>query len=106
ECVINDFKLSDAMLDSILVAKNIYDALPPLPKGIKPIYHRILSLMYRYSAQGVCVSDLSTELGMQLPNMTKIINEMVGVGFVQKVRSTKDKRVIFIQMTQSGTQYF
>lgn len=103
-----DTKLMDAIMDSLLAAKKAYEALPPLPSGIKPIYHRVLNLLYQYEDQGkkIHVSELSSALGMQLPNMTKLINEMTDAGLVQKVRSNEDKRTVFIQSTEKGTHYF
>lgn len=99
-------ELMDALMDSLVVAKNAYEALPPLPAGIKPVYHRVLSILHRYNEQEIRVSDLSVILEMQLPNMTKLINEMIDAGLVQKVRSNQDKRVVFIRMSEDGTQYF
>lgn len=94
----------DAIMDSLLVAKKAYEALPPLPEGIKPIYHRVLNLLFQNKEMRV--SELSDALDMQLPNMTKLINEMAEKGFVQKVRSNEDKRAVYIQITEEGTRYF
>lgn len=102
----NNTELLDAVMDSLVVAKNAYEALPPLPAGIKPVYHRVLNFLYRYKDQEIRVSDLSEALEMQLPNMTKLMNEMIDAGLVQKVRSNQDKRVVFIQMSEDGTRYF
>ncbi|HWJ77745.1 MAG TPA: MarR family transcriptional regulator [Niallia sp.] len=103
-----DTKLMDAVMDSLLVAKKAYEALPPLPSGIKPVYHRVLNLLYQSKEQEkeIRVSELSVALDMQLPNMTKLINEMSEVGLIQKVRSNQDKRAVFIQISEEGTDYF
>jgi len=103
-----DTKLMDAVMDSLLVAKKAYEALPPLPPGIKPVYHRVLNLLYQSKEQEkeIRVSELSVALDMQLPNMTKLINEMSEVGLIQKVRSNQDKRAVFIQISEEGTDYF
>ncbi|HWK23093.1 MAG TPA: MarR family transcriptional regulator [Ureibacillus sp.] len=101
-------KLMDAVMDSLFLAKKAYEALPPLPPGIKPIYHRVLNMLYQYKEEGkeIRVSELSVALDMQLPNMTKLINEMNDAGLVQKVRSKQDKRAVFIQISEDGIQYF
>lgn len=103
-----DTKLMDAVMDSLFVAKKAYEELPPLPPGIKPVYHRVLNLLYQYKEQEreIRVSELSVALEMQLPNITKLINEMTNVGLVQKVRSNQDKRAVIIQISEDGTQYF
>lgn len=103
-----DAKLMDAVMDSLFVAKKAYEALPPLPPWIKPIYHRVLNLLYQYKEQEkeIRVSELSIALEMQLPNMTKLINEMTNAGLVQKVRSSQDKRAVFIQISEKGIDYF
>lgn len=102
----NDTELMDAVMDSLIVAKNAYEALPPLPSGIKPVYHRVLYLLYRNKEQEIRVSDLSVALDMKIPNMTKLTNEMIDAGLVQKVRSNQDRRVVFIRMSEDGSQYF
>ncbi|MEL3961280.1 MarR family transcriptional regulator [Lysinibacillus endophyticus] len=100
--------LIEAVMNSLFVAKKTFEALPPLPPGIKPIYHRVLNLLYLNKEQEkeFRVSELSVAMDMQLPNMTKIINEMTDAGLVQKVRSNQDKRAVFIQITEEGIDYF
>ena len=103
-----DTKLMDAVMDSLFVAKKAYECFPALPPGIKPIYHRVLNLLYQYKEceKEIRVSELSVALEMQLPNMTKIINEMADKGLVRKVRSNHDKRAVFIQISEDGIDYF
>ena len=44
---------------------------------------------------------------MNIPGLKEvIINEMTDSGLVQKVRSNQDKRAVFIQITEEGTDYF
>lgn len=103
-----DTKLMDAIMDSLYTAKKAYDSLPPLPPGIKPVYHRVLNYLYqnKEKEKEIRVSELSAALEMQLPNMTKLLNEMADAGLVQKVRSNQDKRAIFIQISEKGIDYF
>ena len=102
----DSFKLMNAMLDSLRVAKNTYDALPPLKEGIKPIYHRVLNALYRSGNGYLRVSDLSDVLDIQLPNMTNIVNEMMNKNLLIKVRSPQDKRAVHIHMSEEGEAYF
>jgi DNA-binding MarR family transcriptional regulator len=104
----NDVRLFDRVMDSLVAAKNSYDALPPLKAGMKPIYHRVLYMIHRLQEEhgAARVSDLSSGLDILLPNMTKLLKEMEGQQLVEKYRPPSDKRVVQIKMTSQGEQYF
>lgn len=99
--------LIDEVLDSLVIAKKAHSLMPVLPDGIKPDYIRFLHVIFklRDSSGSIHVSDISKEMGSQLPNTTKILNEMVLCGLVKKEALPSDKRVVLVKTTELGEHY-
>lgn len=99
--------LIDDIFDALEIAKKAHSLLPPLPQDIKPIHIRVLDAIYRIrdNAGNARVTDISMALGFLLPNSTKVINEMVKLGIVEKSALTTDKRVVLVHTTELGEQY-
>lgn len=51
------------------------------------------------------MSSLSSEMKMPKQNMTKIINKLIELNFVQRIKSEKDKRMINIKLTTKGENF-
>ena len=54
------------------------------------------------SKNSVRVSDISDELGLPRPNVTKTIKDMEKLGFIEKKTTKEDGRVVFISITAAG----
>lgn len=52
--------------------------------------------------RGLTISDIAQKLEITLPSVTVAINKMVKKGYVQKLRSQKDGRVIHVVLTRQG----
>ncbi len=52
--------------------------------------------------KNVKVSDISDMLGLPRPSVTKTIKDMENLGFVKKMTTKEDGRVVYIQITDSG----
>jgi DNA-binding MarR family transcriptional regulator len=102
-----DIKLVTDILDAFESAKEALALMPQLPLDIKPVYIRILNVIYRIrDATGSSrVSDISRVAGFLLPNTTRLINEMVDLNIVAKTTSASDKRVVLVRATELGEQY-
>lgn len=103
----HDIKLAANILDAFECAKESLALLPQLPPKMKPVYFRILNVIYkiRDDTGSSRVSDISKASGILLPNTTKIINELVELNVVEKFTSASDKRVVLVRATEVGEQY-
>lgn len=52
------------------------------------------------------MGDLSSQLGMPLSSSTRIMDSLVNAGFVERVNDPHDRRIVRIQMTDTGQGLF
>ena len=100
-----DTGIIDRVLDSLVVAKNAYALLPPLPKGVRPVHIRILWAISRHGGGPARISDINKTLGSALPNTTRFVNEMVQSDILTKEGLVSDRRVVLVRPTQLGQEY-
>ena len=89
-------------------AKQMVDLMPELPEGMKPSHIHIIDIIYRLQQANdiVRISDIGTELHITNPSITRVVNELVDFGAVEKVQSQTDKRVYTVSLTALGKEYY
>lgn len=92
------------VMDACYLAKRVRDLLPKLPNGVTSSHIHYLDTIRKLELKtdSVRVSDISDELGLPRPSVTKIIKDMEKLGFVEKKTTQTDGRVVFIRITASG----
>lgn len=96
------------MLDSFYEAGRILDYLPPLPEGVNISYIHILDSVYTLSLKKefVRVSDVSKDRNLPLSGITRIVKEMEKKGYLQKIISENDARVVNLSLTEKGKELY
>lgn len=99
-----DAKSLRQLVDSCFLAKRIVETLPELPHGMKPRHIHVLDAIGTIQdTQGACrVSDVSTALGITMPSITKLIQELAALKLVEKYTDEYDKRVTLLRLTLQG----
>lgn len=94
------------LLDTCYVARHIVETLPELPKGMKPRQIHVLDAIHQVLAQqGICrVSDVSSQMNITMPSITKLIQELEAFGMVEKYADPVDKRVSLLRLTGDGRE--
>ena len=92
------------VMDACYLAKRVRDMLPKLPNGVTSSHIHYLDTIRALacSKNSVRVSDISDELGLPRPNVTKTIKDMEKLGFIEKKTTKEDGRVVFISITAAG----
>ena len=92
------------VMDACYMAKRVRDMLPSLPGGVTSSHiHYLDTIRQLESMKGkVKVSDISDVLGLPRPSVNKTIKDMENLGFVKKMTTKEDGRIVFIQLSDSG----
>lgn len=62
----------------------------------------LLEAVGKNREEGRTISDIAQELGVTLPSVTVAINKLLKKGYVQKLRSCGDGRMVFVTLTRLG----
>ena len=94
------------MLDACYRAKRIRDMLPELPKGVTSSYIQYLDVIQTLEKEGkqVKVSDISERMNLPRPGVTRTVKEMENKGYLKKISSSLDRRIIYISLTDAGKE--
>lgn len=94
------------VIDACYKAKRIRDMLPSLPNGVTQSHIHYLDTILKLESEvdEIKVSDLSNELKLPRPSVTKTIKDMERLGFLVKENTECDGRVVFIKITALGKE--
>lgn len=92
------------VMDACYLAKRVRDLLPTLPNGVTSSHVHYLDTIRKLELKtdSVRVSDISDELGLPKPGVTKTIKDMEKLGLVEKQADKTDGRVVFLKITVAG----
>lgn len=106
-------------LDACHEVSHIIAAFPELPKGLSPRHIKALQAIHELQTEQdlpaganppaksrVKISDVSNFLGGTRPSVTKLIRELESHGALTKTPDTRDKRIIWLQLTPLGEEYY
>lgn len=94
------------MFDACYRAKRIRDMLPELPKGVTSSYIQYLDVIQTLEKEGkqVKVSDISERMNLPRPGVTRTVKEMENKGYLKKISSSLDRRIVYISLTDAGKE--
>lgn len=103
-----NIELIKKFLDACHQAKKITELMPELPIGIKPRHIHVIDVISRLSTykEYVKVTDVSRELKVTKPSVTKLISELEANKVLVKRSSCSDKRIITLELTALGKKYY
>ena len=95
-----------AMFDACYLAGRTRAMLPALSEGVTSSYIHYLDVIDSLERQGlrVRVSDIGEKLDIPRPGVTRTVKEMENRGYLRKMASEEDGRVVYITATEAGKQ--
>ena len=72
--------------------------------GVKITFQQYLALNILIKKGRCMVSDLSKSLGVALSTMTELVNRLAKKQFVKKIKDYKDRRIVWINLTEKGVK--
>lgn len=100
-----------ALVDAI--SKNLYDALPRLPRRLvrldaitreyeMPFSH--IQILCMLSEGVMTIGEISMSLGIAKPNITPLLDAMHERGLLERCRSDKDRRIVKVRLLPEGQE--
>ncbi len=95
------------------ISKNLYEALPLLPKRLvrvdaitrefsMPFSH--IQILCMLSEGGMTIGEISTNLGIAKPNITPLLDALHARGVLERCRSEKDRRIVNVRLLPEGQE--
>lgn len=93
------------------ISRNLYDALPLLPKRLvrvdaitrefgMPFSH--IQILCMLSDGEMTIGEISTSLGIAKPNITPLLDALSDRGLLERCRSDKDRRIVNVRLLPDG----
>lgn len=74
------------------------------PYGITPTQYNALRILRGSEPDGLCRSEVRDRMVSQVPDVTRLLDRLVEMGFVVRERSTQDRRHVRARVTSEGLQ--
>jgi DNA-binding MarR family transcriptional regulator len=92
-----------------------WKTIPPLWQYVRHSVHRIAKeefgitysqyhVLRRIWKGGNSVSELSDCMSVSRPNISRAVDELVNEGLAQRERDAKDRRVVYLSLTEKGNE--
>lgn len=101
----------EALVDAI--SKNLYDALPRLPRRLVRVdaiarqfempFSQI-QILCMLSEKEMTIGEISTSLGIAKPNITPLLDAMVARGVLERCRGETDHRIVIVRLLPKGQE--
>ncbi len=72
------------------------------PHGVTLQQFNILRILRGGPEQGLPSLEIGSRMVSCAPDVTRLVDRMVRAGLVRRIRSTEDRRVVLVQITENG----
>ncbi len=106
--MISEKTIRELLVVTCSYGKKITDLMPVLPKKLKPRHINVVEIIHRLEKELdiVRVSDVSNDLQVTTPSVTKLINELEEKSVIKKESNQTDKRITTVSLTSLGEKYY
>lgn len=89
----------------VILHKKVFNPLV-LSKAINLTPAQFSVLFYLMRRDNSSVTDAAKYLKISKPNMTPILDSLINMGYITRQRDLKDRRVIRVNLTDSGREFY
>lgn len=95
------------------VARNLYEALPLLPKRLVRVDaitkefgmpFSNIQILCMLSERNMTIGEISTHLGIAKPNITPLLDSMRNRGLLERSRNEQDRRIVNVRLLPEGQE--
>lgn len=95
------------------ITGNLFEALPLLPKRLvrvdvitrrfeMPFSH--VQILCMLSGGSMTIGEISRSLGIAKPNITPLLDSLAERKLLERIRSTKDRRIVNVELLPDGVE--
>ncbi len=72
------------------------------PHGLSLTQYNVLRMLRGAGREGLCRNEIRDRLITRMPDVSRLLDRMEAAGFVDRVRSTEDRRLVNTTLTDAG----
>lgn len=94
----------EAQLSIVRTSSRLLDAFEQVlkPYGITTTQYNVLRILRGAEPDGLCRNEIRDRMLTRMPDVTRLLDRMVEAGFVSRVRSEVDRRMVRTRITTQG----
>ena len=74
------------------------------PWGISPTQYNVLRILRGAGPEGLCCGEVSDRMITHDPDITRLLDRIERMGWIERARSTKDRRVVVARISKKGME--
>ena len=74
------------------------------PWGISPTQYNVLRILRGAGTEGLCCGEISDRMITHDPDITRLLDRIEKLGWIERARSTKDRRVVVAKISKRGLE--
>ncbi len=93
-----------AQLSIIRTSSLLEDAFESVlkPYGITPKQFNVLRILRGAGSKGLCRNEIGERMINRMPDVTRLLDRMEEAGYIERRRSTTDRRMVRTSLTDAG----
>lgn len=72
--------------------------------GISPTQYNVLRILRGAGPDGLCCGEISDRMITNDPDITRLLDRIEKLGWIERARSTKDRRVVLAKISKKGLE--
>lgn len=74
------------------------------PWGISPTQYNVLRILRGAGPEGLCCGEISDRMITHDPDITRLLDRIEKLGWIERARSTKDRRAVLSRISKKGLE--